>query len=102
MFFPDIWESAISSGQIRLLDSHQVRGLTSIYHNVKGSEYEAIRVRDLAEKIRLGKAKGQSDAYLKGSVSLWGKYSAILIEREKKLSTKIEDIFKEKWWNNIS
>ena len=47
---PYIWDSAISSGQIRLLDSEQVRELSSIYRDIKSNEYEAIRCRDLGEE----------------------------------------------------
>jgi hypothetical protein len=97
LHFPDIWESAISSGQIRLLDSEQVRKLASIYHDVKGMEYEAIRCRDLAEKIRLEKTKGQTQ-HLNELTYLWGGYSAGLIGQEKKLLSKIEEILKEEWW----
>jgi hypothetical protein len=59
LHFPDIWESTISSCQIRLLKSDQVRKLASVYHDVRASEYEAMRTRDLAEEYRLAKAKGQ-------------------------------------------
>jgi hypothetical protein len=97
LHFPDIWESAISSGQIRLLNSEQVRKLASIYHDVKGMEYEAIRCRDLAEKIRLEKTKGHT-TYLNDLTFLWSGYSAVLRDREKKLLKKIEEILKEKWW----
>ena len=97
LHFPDIWESAISSGQIRLLESEQVRKLASIYHDVKGMEYEAIRCRDLAEKIKIEKTKGYTQ-HLNDLTYLWSGYSSVLRDQEKKLLTKIEEILKEKWW----
>ena len=97
LHFPDIWESAISSGQIRLLESEQVRKLANIYHDVKGTEYEAIRCRDLAEEIRLEKTKGHTQ-HLNDLTYLWSRYSSVLRDREKRLLTKIEEVLKEKWW----
>jgi len=58
LHFPDIWDSAITSGQIRLLSSEQVIKLASVYRDVKGIEYEAKRVRDLAEEYMIGKGNG--------------------------------------------
>lgn len=100
LHFPDIWESAISSGQIRLLESEHVRKLASIYHDVKGMEYEAIRCRDLAEEIRLAKAKGQ-DKHLDDLTLLWSRFSAILRDREKRLLIKIDEILKEEMWTMV-
>ena len=94
LHFPDIWDSAVSSGQIRLLSSEQVMKLASVYRDVKGIEYEAKRVRDLAEEYRLTQAKGQVPSDLK---YLWSRYSAILKSNEDELRKKIEELLKEKW-----
>ena len=95
LHFPDIWDSAISSGQIRLLESDQVRKLASVYRDVRRIEYEAMRVRDLAEEYRLAKTKGQVESDL---AYLWSRYSATQKDREKKLLEKIKELLKEKWW----
>jgi hypothetical protein len=97
LHFPDIWDSAISSGQIRLLDAEQVRRLSSVYRDVKAVEYEARRVRDLAEEIRVAKAKGHVPNELN---YLWSQYSALQRNSEEKLREKVEELLKEKWWEN--
>jgi hypothetical protein len=94
LHFPDIWDSAISSGQIRLLQSELVLRLESIYRDVKGIEYEAKRVRDLAEVYRLTKAKGQVSGDLE---YMWGRYTASLKSGEDDLRKKIEALLQEKW-----
>ena len=96
LHFPDIWDSAISSGPIRLLESEQVRKLASVYRDVRGIEYEAMRVRDLAEEYRLAKAKGRVQSDLE---YLWSNYSAIQKDSEKKLLAKIKGLLKENWWS---
>ncbi|MDH5780895.1 MAG: hypothetical protein OEZ29_09920, partial [Candidatus Bathyarchaeota archaeon] len=52
LLYPDIWDSAISSGQIRLLNSEQVTILAEVYRFIKGTAYEAKRVRDFVEDRR--------------------------------------------------
>jgi hypothetical protein len=96
LHFPDIWDSAISSGQIRLLESEQVRKLTSVYRDVKGIEYEAKRVRDMAEEVRIATAKGKLSDDM---AFLWSRYTSIQNDREGKLSKKIDKLLKEKWWD---
>ena len=44
--YPDIWDSAIASGQLELLDSEQLTKLTNVYRKIKGTDYEGTRVRD--------------------------------------------------------
>lgn len=96
LHFPDIWDSAVSSGQIRLLNSGQVTKLASVYRDVKGIEYEAKRVRDLAEEYRLAKAKGHVSNDLE---YLWSRYSTTQKSREEELLNKIEKLLKEKWFS---
>ena len=94
---PYIWDSAISSGQIRLLDSEQARELSSIYREVKSNEYEAIRCRDLGEEFRLAEARDHKDE-LKGLNLVWGKYSIILRDREENLKKRVDEALKKDWW----
>lgn len=96
LHFPDIWDSAISSGQmIRLLDSEQVPKLANVYRDVKAGEYEAKRLRDLAEEVKLTKAKGRVPADLN---FMWSQNSASQMSLEKNLLEKIIELLKEEWW----
>jgi len=97
LHFPDIWDSAVSSGQILLLSSEQVTKLASVYRNVRGTEHEAKRVRDLAEEYRLVEAKVGRRSVPEGLFNLWNKYSNIQRDREKKLLKIIEELLKEEW-----
>lgn len=97
LLYPEVWDSAVSSGQIRLLESEQIAKLSGVYRFVKGTEYEAIRVRDSAEDYR--KQEGNLNITAVNLRKRWADYSAIAISREKELSTKIEELLKEKWWD---
>jgi len=51
MLYPDIWNSVISSGVIRLLSSEQVTRLSKVYKSIKGTQYEAEWVRRAVEEF---------------------------------------------------
>jgi hypothetical protein len=57
--YPDIWDSAIASGKLYLLEPEQQTKLTNVYRIIKGTDYEAVRVRDansaFSIKIRVSK-----------------------------------------------
>ena len=59
LFFPDIWDSAIASGQLRLLNSDQTRVLTNVYRDVRRIEHDSLRITEIEEELRLATAKGQ-------------------------------------------
>lgn len=94
LLYPDIWESAISSGQIRLLNSEQVTKLARVYRFIKGTDYEATRVRDVGEDYEGKRLREDSIALSER----WRELSTILKQREAKLRNMIEEILKEKWW----
>jgi len=96
MLYPDIWDSAISSGQIRLLKSEQVTKLARVYRYIKGTQYEAMRLRDAAEDYRRKTSRGivKAELHLR-----WQSYSVAQLEREEELRKRIDEILKEKWWN---
>ena len=50
---PDIWDSAIASGKLYLLDPEQQTKLTNVYRIIKGTDYEAVRVRDAKEDFEI-------------------------------------------------
>lgn len=93
LHFPDIWKSAISSGQIRLLDSEQVRKLAKVYREIQAVEYEAKWVRQAKEDLLTG------DNRLKSRLeNRWKYYSQHQKTREKVLRKEIVELLKEKWW----
>jgi hypothetical protein len=61
--FPDVWDSAVSSGQLDLLDSEQLSKLTKVYRIIKGTDYEAIRVRDAKEAYMQSKSPETAQDY---------------------------------------
>ena len=67
---PDIWESGIYSGQIRLLSSEQVNKLAKIYKLVKLVDYISKRAVRTTYQISL----------------------------EEEITTLIDTILQEKWW----
>ena len=50
---PDIWDSAIASRELDLLDPDQQTKLTNVYRIIKGTDYETIRVRDAKEAFEI-------------------------------------------------
>ena len=96
MLYPDIWNSAISSGQIRLLNSEQITKFTKVFRFIRGTQYEAERVRDAIEEynsVHVGERKRK--AWLENRYKeLWARHN----KRGEQLSLEIENILKEKWW----
>jgi len=110
LLYPDIWDSAISSGQIRLLKSEQIRKLARVYSFIKGTEYEATRLRDAAEDFRkapTGILIQKDGSRIETPEQIWQKkflhkrwtdYSGVHLARETELRGKIDEILKETWW----
>ena len=94
LHFPDIWKSAISSGQVRLLSSEQVRKISSVYEQIQAIEYEAKWVKQTKEDFETCEPNLSNKLAMRH-----GKLAAIQIDHEKKLRIKIEELLKEKWWN---
>ena len=95
--YPDIWDSAISSGAVRLLSLGQTIKLTRVYGYIKGTHFEAEWVRRVIEEFNsvlpTEKEKRQWLAtYVK---ILRDKHN----ERGKDLSQRIEALLKEEWWD---
>lgn len=94
LHFPDIWKSAISSGQIRLLNSEQVTQLARVYRDIQAIEYNAKWVKQAREDF-VAAGHPTRRTLLKDR---WKKYSKIQREREENLRKEIESILREKWW----
>jgi hypothetical protein len=50
MLYPEVWDSFVSSGLLRLLSAEQVTKLSSVYRFIKGFQYEAEWVRRVVEE----------------------------------------------------
>ena len=97
MLYPEIWDSLISSGVIRLLSSEQVTKLSKVYKFIKGTQYEAEWVRRAIEEFNnTPESEKERRQWLENRYrGLWDRHN----ERGKKLSKEIDEILKEKWWN---
>lgn len=94
--YPDIWDSAVSSGVIRLLSSDQTIKLTRVYSYIKGTHFEAEWVRRAIEEFNsVPPAEKERKQWLEIRFKeLWDRH----LKRGKDLNGRIEDLLKEKWW----
>jgi hypothetical protein len=90
--YPDVWDSAVSSGQLDLLDSEQLSKLTKVYRIIKGTDYEAIRVRDA--KAALMQANPNPYNNLENN---WINLSNSHRIRMEKTRAEIDAVLKEPW-----
>lgn len=96
LFYPDIWDSAVASGQLRLLNSDQTRVLTNVYRDIRRIGYDSTRLEEFDEKIRLAEAKGQRG--LVDDLSFQrSPIDARKKNRQKRLLIKLDNIMKEEW-----
>ncbi len=98
MLYPETWDSATSSGRIRVLNSEQVRKLSKVYRDIKGTQYEGEWVRRAVEEFNnVPETEKERRKWLEKRYSdLWARQ----LERGKELSVEIEEILKEKWWSS--
>jgi hypothetical protein len=98
MLYPEAWDSATSSGRIRVLNSEQVRKLSTVYRDIKGTQYEAEWVRRAVEEFNnVPETEKERRKWLEKRYNdLWARQ----LKRGKELSTEIEEILKEKWWSS--
>lgn len=96
LLYTDIWDSAISSGVIRLLTTDQVTKLPKVYKGIKGASYEAEWVRRDFEELE---STPESQADMKTCIeNKCIKVRDRHYERMKLISKQIDDALKEKWW----
>jgi hypothetical protein len=87
--YPDIWDSAIASGKLDLLGPEQQTKLTNVYRIIKGTDYEAVRVRDAKEAFEITHSNEAQNNY---SI-----LSSRHTERMKKTIETIDEVLKESW-----
>jgi len=111
--FPDrlrvvTWDSAIASGQLRLLTSGQMRSFADVYNYIKEVDEDAEKVRGLHTEYEKVKPAGQ---YVRADISSGARAKLKMVLdrsvdnhkiRESQLREKIEKIVKEDWWEKMS
>ena len=93
LHYPELWDSAVSSGQLRLLNMNEATRLATVYRFIKRTEYEAKRVRDLAEDRR--RAPEDDDEMRSQLYELHKNYTKNLRTRETELRTMIEELLQD-------
>lgn len=89
------WDSAVSSGKLDLLDSEQLSKLTKVYRMIKGTDYEAIRVRDAKETYE----QSNHPSVMVHLQSNWTNISSRHFKRMEETKLEIEKVLKEPWLN---
>jgi hypothetical protein len=90
--YPDIWDSAVTSGQLELLTSEQVTKLANVYRKIKGTDYEAIRVRDAREAYTMRTPNPYTNLE-----ENWTDLSKRHLVRMEETKALIDEILKEPW-----
>ena len=87
--FPNVWDSAIASGKLNLLDPKQLAKLAEVYRIIKETDYEAMRVRD---------AEDTFDETLSNEARRkFGILNQRHIQRIQKTVESIDEVLKENW-----
>jgi hypothetical protein len=94
LLYPDIWESAVSSGKLLLLSPEYLFKLKPIYNYIEGIEYEAQRLRDVKEDFKRTGSEEQ--------LQRWVTDSKIQIKKETELQLRIHELLQDKeLWNYL-
>ena len=95
MLYPEVWDSFVASGLMRMLSAEQVTKLSSVYRFVKGTRYEAEWVRRRVEEH-----EGLPDT-MKAEKEFLHRRCTFLQEsyerHGKQLTKEIDEILKETW-----
>jgi hypothetical protein len=94
--YPDVWDSAVASGKLELLNSDQLAKLTNVYRKIKGTDYEAVRVRDAKEAYM----NGNRHHIPNGAHENWNSLSSTHITRMEETKALIDEVLKEPWLNH--
>lgn len=97
MLYPEVWDSFVSSGLMRMLSAEQVTKLSSVYRFIKRTQYEAEWVRRVVEEHS---SVPDFEREKKEFLLVRYKFLQDAYERHgKQLSQQIEKILEEKWWS---
>ena len=91
--YPDVWDSAVASGQLQLLDSDQLKKLTKVYGKIKGTDYEAVRVRDAKEAF----VQNQNSIKAGDLQVNWLLIGQRHLKRMEETKALIDEVLKERW-----
>jgi ribosomal protein L40E len=95
LLYPELWDSVVASGEIRLLDLEKTMKLARVYTYIKGTAYEAQRRRDRIEQLNLKGIDGKTEEGFLRS------YDETLEKRQKILLASLESLLAEKWWEKV-
>jgi hypothetical protein len=98
ILYTDVWDSAISSGAVRLLSVGQVTELSRVYKSIKSFSFEAEFIkRGFEELEKMPESRKTREPFAQETryYELSGKYS----KNKEALSKEIDDLLKEKWWH---
>jgi len=87
--FPNIWDSAIASGKLDLLNPQELPKLTDVYRVIKETDYEAMRVRDAKEAFE---ETHSNDARVNYSI-----LNQAYTQRMQDTRKLIDNVLKEPW-----
>lgn len=94
MLYPEVWDSFVASGLMRLLSAEQVTKLSSVYRFVKDFQYETEWLRQIEEETSTLSDLVDTKQLLKERHKrLEEKY----IRNGTRLSEEIDKIIEEKW-----
>jgi len=85
-----MWNSAISSGDIRLLSYTDRSNLSSLYFEIDNFNYEAKRVRDVAVMV--------NTTHSNDAISYWKGLTVDMMNNELLLKEKITKVLESKMW----
>lgn len=100
MLYPEVWDSFVASGLMRLLSAEQVVKLSSVYRFVKGTQYEAEWVRRRVEEH-----ESIPDTMRAEKETSYRRYRLLQDAYERhgnQLSQQIEKILGEEWLSRAS
>jgi hypothetical protein len=96
--YTDVWDSAISSGAVRLFNAEQVTKISKTYKAIKNYSFEAELIRNGFEKLKdspINENKYESFKNNSKTIDLNNEARRI----KKILNRQIEELLKESWWN---
>ena len=92
-----IWNSTITSGDVKILPFDERRQLSAIYFEIENHNYEAKRVRDGAVIAQTGSGGRRLDG-MPAPLAHWTKLSERLKKEEQVLRQKISKLLEAAWW----